>query len=691
MLLNIYSKIPDEIKRNGLPKSFFEGRDAPSPDNKILYDQWAKSEFDKCVYGWSDGGVTLTGRNYYFLNHFVTAVQDTVNVKINDIRRPDFCWVDAEIFHGFDEADKQGKRFMMITGRGMGKTKIVTSVVTREFSLFAHTQSLVTTSVDESGDTMMTDIKAQINWAATNSPFGHNLLSNTDKELRSGFEAYIIDKVSGQKRKVVQGYQSIIKKLTFGRNAGITRGPRPNILVYEEVGAWSGAAPLSECLNQSSGGTRMGTKKKTLEILLGTGGMMKSGGSEEAREMFFNPDMYEILKYQDTAYYEGTFGKPRSTAFFVGSYQKEHGMYQLNNGINNDEESLARYKALRESMRVAEQLATTPVKSGVTSPYEQHIQEFPFNPDEAFLVSGTNKLGPEAKAIIDSRMRFVELRRTNSTKEYSPIRGIFVERGEEIVFEPSSTGPVIMYEDVKRDPDTALPKPRLYCAGIDSFDSEEGTSLGSMYIYKRFTIGEALTNDFVCNITFRPDKPEIFYKQCVFGSRYYNAITLLENTKIAITSEYKSQKMLKLLATKPENIQVSNINKGRNKVIGLTMPYETKVFLVNTVRNHILETSLQNCYDLDLLLDYAKFTMESNHDRFMASGLAKIQSLEMAAVDLVEMTTKPYEKIGYYTDSSGRKQFGVVPTLQEQSAQKTPFVVSDLELIKRRLNATHRP
>lgn len=67
-------------------------------------------------------------------------------------------------------------------------------------------------------------------------------------------------------------------------------------MVFEEVGMFQN---LLESYNSSVECQRDGSRKFGTMAFIGTGGDFEGGGTRSAYEMFYNPDKYDIISFED--------------------------------------------------------------------------------------------------------------------------------------------------------------------------------------------------------------------------------------------------------------------------------------------------------------------------------------------------------------------------------------------------------
>lgn len=90
---------------------------------------------------------------------------------------------------------------------------------------------------------------------------------------------------------------SNIKNRTFKDNPFAANGTRPGVMVFEEVGMFSN---IKEAYVASVECQRDGARKFGSMMFLGTGGDMSGGGTLGARDIFYSPDQYDCISFEDT-------------------------------------------------------------------------------------------------------------------------------------------------------------------------------------------------------------------------------------------------------------------------------------------------------------------------------------------------------------------------------------------------------
>ena len=601
-----------------LPNSFFEGRFIPSfhPESHDAR-QWWDAQVYRCKHGFSDGGHSVTGKHYFHMNFREIKMVDTHNLR--DSYFPYFSDSDQEIFNELDLAQQNGQGFFLITGRGWGKSYVGSTVADYDFTFVKKSEVVISASISHYADKLWA--KCIEGLYSLPDALRPTLLVERNTELESGW----IERINGTNKRL--GSHATMVKVVYDDIAGKTRGGRPNIHIFDEVGSWKN---FLSCYNISEASWWVGDAYICLPIILGTGGEMKSGKSEGAKQMFYNPERYNMRSVTLP-------DREVKTCYFIPTTIKFGGTYE-ETGISNQEKAKEFLERRRDK------------KKEDTETYNQEIQEFPFTPEEAFLVSGTNTF-PTAKLN-------KQLSRLNTVKGLKDV----VQRGD-LEWEYDYTGAVITGVSwtknsssgkflIKEKPQLlngVIPK-HLYISGCDSYDSigveddkgEDDRSRGSIFMYKRILNPlDPIHSDFVAECTIRELDSDDFYEATAKLNYYYNSQMLYEHSKVGIVGWYIRNHLTRYLYPKPELAyeKAEIISSKSNNKYGLAMPIQIKRVVIDEYVKWTKANS-QKMYFEDQILDAINYRWTSSkHDRTMAAGLAIT-----AANDLFNVEVKTKDK-----------------------------------------------
>jgi hypothetical protein len=428
------------------------------------------------------------------------------------------------------------------------------------------------------------------------------------------------------KEKII-GYRSKMHRIIYDNDPGRTRGTRPNIHVFEESGSWSGSAKLIDCYNQTEASWWRGSVFTSFPILIGTGGQMAQGGSEDFKIMFEAPEAFNLRAFEWDGVKQGMF-KPAYNKF--GGFYEESGV--------SDEAGAKKFLDTRREKK----------KKNIKS-YQQELQEFPYEPSEAFMISGfsvfdVNKL----------YTRYAEIKRSQELREMVHKCDLrFVRSGGRIIgveMIQDKNGPFEILEHPKTGED-GKPVRGLYVAGCDSFDAveeelpdtEDAKSKGSMFIYKRFWKPSETGNIFVAKITQRTANASTFYWNTVKLNMYYGCRMLYEHTKIGIAQHYITNRLTHLLYPRPKLDQVQIKKTQSTNMYGVTMPIQVKQHAINRYREYI-DNNVDQMYFPSQILDAMNFRWgSSKFDETMAAAITILADDDMYEVQIREQAQKARE------------------------------------------------
>jgi hypothetical protein len=643
----------------GIHKSFFEGRTPPNvPIESLDNIDWYNEQIAYCFEGREKGGTRITGDHYWFLNMWPIqrVIQDKYGNATNkfEFNYPLWCQDDDYVFKQIEEAqcgpgDK--KAIFLFTGRGWGKSYLVVSIGGKIYYLTPRSHSVISASQSDHADETFTKMRECMDGVELLHPtLAHKRLYDSNDYIESGEELTI----DGEKRRT--GYRSKIEKVLYDKKPGKTKGKRLDFQQWEEAGDFGGAAPLRECIAASEGSWKVGSIYRCRVFYTGTGGTVKSA---EARELFENPEAFNI--------YPVVEWENRKTGIVIPAYRKYGGFYEKD-GISDIEGAKAHLMKIREEKK------SDPVA------YRKFIQEFPFDPNELFQLSGTNNFDQEklatqyVKIVNDPNYKLGKTGNLHWIINNGKITGVR--------WEDHKDGKMWKLEDPEKDASGSIYN-NLYVGGYDGIDlGTEDTSTGkgsegALAIKKRFLSGTKSNNVYVFYYHERPKDINEFYENVLKACWYWNLsgknedgdITgslNIEYSKIGIVGFFKSwgKGEMRWLMKRPRlSLSDPTSDKESTKLIG-TLPtvknFENgELFLARYIRdysehlfylpaiNQLKDFSQQNRgkFDIAIAMEMAEFADDEYSER------------------LVVKTKKPVtaSNCGYYEDENGIMRFGELP------------------------------
>lgn len=659
----------------------------PSSEEYLIF--W-REEKKRCIEGYWVGGVWMPGNLYFYINYWTILLNKTAHSKTKTPGKPFlrdleweffYNWVEARGFSGFADDTKytcnrdyseqdnyvpareylrkthpknlgrplfenEAKNFMMMGSRGFGKSYSVAGGVAGHEFVFDGMKSYDPDALNSTPSTEIVvgagdakysgDILKKTQFGLDNLPGGIEL---GDKFYPSPFaKQYGGSWYSGKevvaeyKKKLggtwkVMGSKSKIKHRTFKDNPFAANGTRPAVMVMEEIGMFNNLKSSHEASVECM---KNGAYKFGSCMYLGTGGDMEGGGTVDARDMFYNPDVYDMVTFTDEWENKGKI------SYFVPAYR---GLNQFKDKNGNTQ--VAHAKDYLEKFR-------DKLKKGknARSALDAELQNRPLVPSEVFLTR-TGNLFPVA----DLLNRLSELEASNRERNHDYIGDLYIEAStKKVKWKPNAklkpiydfpvrasddiAGCVIIHEMPYEDTDGDIPY-GMYIAGTDPYDHDESTtsSLGSTIVLNR------LTNRVVAEYTGRPETANEYYENVRKLLKFYNAKCLYENERKGLFQYLEHKHETFLLADQPEIIKdvVQHSKVSRQK--GMHMSKPLKSYGEELIKMWLLEAyetdgllNLHKIRSVGLLKELIAYNNYGNFDRAMAFMMVMYHSEEVKKI-----------------------------------------------------------
>lgn len=172
------------------------------------------------------------------------------------------------------------------------------------------------------------------------------------------------------------------------------------------------------------------------------------------------------------------------------------------------------------------------------------------------------------------------------------------------------------------------------------------------------------------------DRPQVLseaYKIAIKLAQYYNAVINIEATRISFASWARDHGYLNYFMKRPR-ATLSDIARGKSNQIGTPatsaiIAHQTDL-IADLVNDHY-----ENMWFEEMLDELNRYTDENKRkfDIVASLGMACLADEELAGVvpKTTEVKQETWQDIGYYIDSNGRKQYGVIPQKQNINIQYT--------------------
>lgn len=614
-----------------------------SEDDELMeiFSAYWKREKERLIKGFdlADGKVHITGWLYWHTVYWKIGmyIEDEEGRKPRKILVPLLRDVEWIMDGDFTRCEKEGKFYPIVGSRDFGKSIIAASRAAWSYTLFdnsecvisAGAQDYIKLATDKCEDGL-TNLHPMLK--------KHRIMSDWRQEIRAGWK----DKKTNQPSPLSSN--SVIKVVNYdmGNNSMAANGTRPSFHLIDEIGTLPN---LISCVKDSDGcwWSGGGSKPSCLVMLAGTGGDMEVGA--EAGEIFYHPEAYNMLEFDDIWETGGKIGRfipatmsrmrfkePVRLSDYLGISHPDLDHIEIL--VSNEE------RAIREWWDIEYAKA---LKSGNQKTVLKFKAYWPLKPSDSFLVLTKNDFNIDAAKAQQARLRGLE--KTGTPVELyhdgEKIRHRFTDKmpiTEFPVKTQSMDAPVVIWEF----PIEEVPPFGLYTAGVDPYrfgTSEYSTSLGAVYIFKRIhdIQSDKYQNLFVASYVARPDNKDSWNETARLLIKYYNAYTLCENDEYGfIDYMIKKGDASKYLSPQPEWLREIaphttvrrdyGIHRSSDRICvhldGLFKSYLDEVVYVDRETGN--ETlGVTRIFDPMLLTEIIKFNFDTgNFDRIVAAELA---------------------------------------------------------------------
>ena len=593
-----------------------------------FYAFWDE-EKRRCIEGYTaQDGEWISGYNYFYLNYcpIVRIVIETYkdkhgNTKERRTRKsefPDFYDYDYYFYNGIEEAEEAGRHMCVLKSRRKGYSYKCASMACRNYYMLPESKSYIYASDQQylTGDGIMTKVSSYMDFIDSHTAFAKKRLINKVLHKKAGYK--IKDEYGNE---VEVGYKSEIIAVSLKDDPDKVRGKAAKLIMFEEAGsfselgaAWSIARPSVE-----QDGVAFG-----LMIAFGTGGDARSHNFAALKDMFYNPDGYNCISFQNI--WDDAASKP--CGFFCPQYTNLNVTENCIRLYMDDDGNTYRKAALDYILSLRQQVVENASNSATV---DRYVAENAITPAEACLDFNGN-IFPKKEL----QMHLAMIRTNKALTNHKQVGDLSFNADGTIRWSPKKVGDIVRYPLNKDDDPTGSiviwehPVKNapfgLYIAGIDSYDYDQsGTnSLGSCFIYKRFQNFEQYYDIIVAEYTGRPDTAEVFYENIRKLLLYYNARAMYENQNKGLFTYFTNKHCDYLLADQPDILQdiVGNTKVQRKK--GCHMNKEIKAFGEGKIKDWLNEESAPGQKNLTkilsepLLEELISYNSTGNFDRCMA-------------------------------------------------------------------------
>tara|TARA_R110000851_G_scaffold117849_4_gene244872 strand:+ start:2581 stop:4380 length:1800 start_codon:yes stop_codon:yes gene_type:complete len=573
--------------------------------NSIAFKEFWDEQIKRCKEGFKPKGMDrITGKHYYYLNFY--KILGSSGEKGNSRKTLISPWyrdMDKLYFDLFDRCKEEGKGMIVIKARDKGFSYMNSGILAHEYTFYPYNHVGVAAGLQITATSFFDKVKSGLN--NQQSSFRHSVLKDGDEILRSGYK--IKDK---EGKWGTGGFQSVIHCRTMS-NPEVYKGERLAVMVFEEAGEFK---ELLNAYMSSKACFMDGDIQYGVPIIGGTGGDIEAA-SKDFMDMYYNAEAYNLIP------------------LFIPASMCYHGYFDMKTGISDDEGATKALMARREQLRAA----------GNQKGFNLELQNYPLSVEEAFLQTKNSKFN-----VANINAQRSEILSNESLQGQIQVGDLdWDDSGFGVKFTLNKHG---AYK-ILAHPRTELKG--LDIGGIDSYDQDESTtsSLGSALIYRRFYNTDIASDYVIADYTERPKTAEEFWDGCLKLAVYYEAVMLVEYTRIGVIGYFQREGMTKYLKERPSTAH-SPKTKNKNKY-GIQMNKHTKA-VMEQFMNKYIEEDCEDIWFIELLDELANYGLR-NTDRAIAFGLCLIHDIDLHD-KAVNKDVSKNESLGfvYYKRVNGR-------------------------------------
>tara|TARA_R110002012_G_scaffold4712_1_gene21694 strand:+ start:2763 stop:4727 length:1965 start_codon:yes stop_codon:yes gene_type:complete len=606
------------------------------PGTQTYYDYW-DSEMQKCLYGHTVDGDTVTGNHYFYLNYcpidrsVKEVLPDGTEIARRDRSFPAFYDGDWKYFTAVDRCRKENKHMTVLKARRKGYSYKAAAMLARNYFFVRNSKNYVFAGQKEYiiGDGLLSKTWEILSFVDDNTAWTQPRLKDREMNKMSGYKK----NVNGA--DVELGMKSQILGVSLKDNPDKVRGKAGELIFFEEAGAFPGLLKAWEVAMPTM---RQGANTLGTMIAFGTGGT-EGADFEGMEELFYNPASYDCLEFSNEwdAGAQGT-----KCGHFVPIYENLEGF------IDSDGNSLKDSAIEFEEVNRIKKKGTSDPKA-----LDQYIAEHPMNPREATLQISANLFD------IASLQAHYNNVKVNKLDKVGTAGKLYYGKGNKVEFkldgdakpiiryphrkEDNLDGAIMIYESPFKNAQQQVPA-NLYIICHDPYGqnkSADSSSLGAAYVLKRVNNISRPDDMIVASYIGRPHSQDEFNRNMFMLADYYNAKIGFENDRGEVIAYARRHRKLHRLQEEFEMLDKKDLrSKKVKRQYGMHTTEARKrqgeLYIrdwLNTVRtvgeNGEQTLNMHKIYDLALLQELIKFNHMGNFDRVMALMVGMYHTREL--------------------------------------------------------------
>lgn len=430
-------------------------------------------------------------------------------------------------------------------------------------------------------------------------------------------------------RTLTSRTKSVINHRTFQDNPLAANGTRPNRAFLEEVGFMNNIIESWGAIEA----TQAAAQHKRLVIYgLGTGGLTTGGAALYTQDIFYNPDNYNCLVFEDVWENKGKI------CYFLPAYMTRREFKEGPNLITNE---------AKAKMAIAEEIEEAK-KGGSKLALLAKIINNPMKPSEIFL-----RQEGVFFPVQDLKQALADLESNSLLLKASYKVDLLEKTKNEISIIPSEKqvltdyplrrgtnldACIEIFEKPKLDKDGNVFANR-YIMSTDPID-DDGNDDVKRSLQSTFVM-DTWTDSIVAEYTARTYLVDEYYENVRKLCVYYNAKNLYENNKKGLYAYFKNKNALHYLAESPSILKDQDLVKSTgigNRSLGVNMSndriklYGINLYLKWLEGNSYKNPDIKRLYtirSLGLLKETISFSMDVNADRVSAILILMIYRAEL--------------------------------------------------------------
>lgn len=637
------------------------------------YNEFWKQEYQRCKYGITINGYTITGDNYFFLNFYQLPLADESKASGEGLRRgfPIFFESHYRFFHYLQMARTLHKHAALMKARSIGFSEINASLATRLYHIVRNSRTMITCFNDNFLKGTFSKVDSAMTFLNSHTQGGMFQPRLTDKELekKSGYQ----EKVNGQFEDF--GFKSTVIGINGNKPSNI-RGDRVDLLIYDEAGSWP---KLTTAVIQGQELCEVQGVPRGIMLFGGTGGDF-GPALEGLKKIYYHPKAFKILPYRHNYTQTGEYVE---TGFFIPYFvQSLRSEFMDSRGVCDIE----RYKKFLQDER--DNLLAVPEE------YYKKCAERCWFAEEAFDLEGVNKFN---KFKISEQLAEIRLHKRGPKPEIGFIDYYYksnkhtIDNIDGFKWTPHEGGKVkivehpvwsdLYKERINREREKAIELGQdfeapiynemndLYVAGIDGIDigaaqTSENTKEASdfcMVILKRsFGMNEP---QIVAMYKDRPNNIREAYITAMCLARYYNCKINIEATRVGMITWARENKSLQYFMKRPR-ATLTDIKYGTTKQYG-TPATKTVIEQHTDLTADFVEDYCHTIWYEEILEQLTSYNDENKgkFDIVAALGMVFLADQELSGRQPTNVIkeVEQFQDFGYYIDERGYRRFGVIP------------------------------